>query len=322
MGIFKTWLDGIDGLEYLLEGAKSDIPKRPLGKTGHQVSIFSLGGQGSLETQGGKDNCIEIIQTAFELGINYMDTSPIYGPSEDYYGEAIQDFRKKIFLASKTDIRTYDGSMKLLERSLKRLKTDYLDLWQLHHVDAMKEINQITGEDGALKALIEMKEQGVVKNIGFTGHERPKILMKLMDRHDFDTVLCPVNAADLHMNPPFLETVVPAANKKKMGVIGMKVFSQGFIFNKNGLTTAWAPLTYALSQPVSTLIVGCDSVEQLRENVAIAKAFKKLSPKELKEIVAKTKKYKRRASFFRSVYGGYDSREELSDPIQIIPAVK
>jgi aryl-alcohol dehydrogenase-like predicted oxidoreductase len=295
--------------------SQSDImPKRSLGKTGYKVSIISLGGQGSLETQGDDDNCIDIIRRAYELGINYFDTSPIYGPSEDFYGKALDGIRNDIFLATKTDKRDRDGSLKEIEKSLKRLKTDHVDLWQIHHLDTMEEVNEVTAKDGALQALLEMKEQGVVKYCGFTGHQDPKILIEMNKRHDFDTVLCPVNAADCHMKPPFIDTVVKAANSKNIGVIGMKVFSQGFIFHPKGITTSWEPLAYSLSQPVSTLIVGHDNVAQLEENVAIAKNFSPLNEEKQKEIEEKTKNYIRRASFFRSRYGGYQSRDKLKDP--------
>lgn len=308
-------------LQMLCEDRNVPLPTRPLGSTGQQVTIFGLGGQGSLETQGGEKNCINIIQIAYELGVNYFDTAPIYGPSEDYYGKAIKNFRKNIFLATKTDDRTRDGSLSLLETSLKRLKTDYIDLWQIHHLDRMSEIDQVSAKNGALQALIEMKEEGVVKNIGITGHERPSILQEMMKRHDFDAVLCPVNAADIHMKKPFIKTVLPDAQRRGVGIIGMKVFAQGHIFDEKGLTTTWAPLSYAISQPVSTVIVGCDSPEQLRANVAVAKSFTQLGKEKLREIESMTKGYERRACFFRSEYGGYPSQKKLGKPKHIIPKV-
>jgi aryl-alcohol dehydrogenase-like predicted oxidoreductase len=300
--------------KYLKFSQKIKMPTRKLGKTGHNVSIFSLGGQGSLELQGGEKNCINIIKRAYELGVNYFDTSPIYGPSEDYYGKALKGIRNKIFLATKTDKRDRDGSLKEIEKSLKRLKTDYIDLWQIHHLDKMNEVNEVTKKDGALQALIEMKEQGVVKNIGITGHEDTNILLEVMKRYDFDTVLCPVNACDVNMKKSFIKTVVKEANNKNMGIIGMKVFSQGYIFHPKGITNTWEALNYALSQLINTVIVGCDTVEQLEENVSIAKSFQPLDKKILNDITSKTEKYKRRASFFRSEYGGYKSRDKLSEP--------
>ncbi len=300
--------------KHLKFSQKIKMPTRKLGKTGYDVGVFSLGGQGSLETQGGEKECINIIERAYELGVNYFDTSPVYGPSEDYYGKALKGIRNKIFLATKTDKRDKDSSLKEIDKSLKRLKTDYIDLWQIHHLSKIGEINQVTKKDGALQALIEMKEQGVVKNIGFTGHENPDILLEMMKRYDFDTILCPTNACDLNMKKSFIKTVVKEANKKKMGVIGMKIFSQGYIFHPEGITNTWEALIYALSQPISTIIVGCDSVEQLEGNISIAKSFYQLDKETLDSISNKTKKYKRRANFFRSEYGGYNSKEKLSEP--------
>jgi len=303
----------------LLFEAKNKIPTRKLGKTGFNCTIIGLGGQGSLETQGKEKNCVEIIQRAYELGINYFDTSPIYGPSEDYYGKAISDFRKKIFLATKTDDRTRDGSLKFLEKSLKRLKTDYIDLWQLHHLDRMEEVDEITAKGGALEALIEMQEQGVVKHLGFTGHENPKLLVEMSKRHDFDTVLCALNAADKHIKPSFIEELLPIANRKKLGIIGMKVFAQGYIFDrtKRGIITTWEPIHYSLSLPISTIIVGVDTVSQLEENVIIVKGFSQLSKEQMSEIEEKTKHYARRAAFFRSKFGGYSSRDKLGDKYHV-----
>lgn len=290
------------------------MPTRKLGKTGYDVSIFSLGGQGSLEEHGDKKNSVNIIRRAFDLGINYFDTAPIYGPSEDYYGEALNGIRKRVFLASKTDDRTRDGSLKLLEKSLKRLKTDYLDLWQIHHLEDESEVKEIGQKQGAIQALIEMQEQGVVNFIGLTGHEDPDVLISAMKICDFDTVLVPVNAGDKHTKKSFIKDFLPVANSENMGVIGMKIFAQGFIFDPDGITTTWEPISYALSQDVSTVIVGHDSVAQLEENVALAKSFYQLSNDQQENIEKKTKDYVKRHSFFRKEFGGYKSRRNLDAP--------
>jgi len=296
------------------EHKKGKMPTRKLGKTGVEVGLLSLGGQGSLERQGKEKNCVEIIERAYELGVNYFDTSPIYGPSEDYYGKALTGFRNKIFLASKTDDRTKDGSLRLIEKSLKRLKTDYLDLWQIHHLDKMEEVDQVTAKDGALQALLEMQEQKVIRFLGFTGHEDPKILLEMSKRHRFDTVLCPVNPADTHVKPSFQDVMIPEAKKQKLGIIGMKVFAQGHLLHPEGITTSWEVISFALSQPVSTIIVGCDCVAQLEENVILAKAFRQLTDSELTTIKDKAKKFTKEGAFFRSKFGGYKSQEKLGKP--------
>jgi len=297
---------------------KNDIPTRKLGKTGFDVPIVSLGGQGSLETQGNEKKSIEIIQKAYELGIKYFDTSPIYNNSELHCGKAMKGWRNNIFLTTKTDFRDRDGSLREIEKSLKRLKTDYIDLWQIHHLDTMAEVNQVTGKNGALEALLEMQEQGVVKHLGITSHSHPPLLVEMMKRHDFATALCPVNPGDMSMDPPFIKTVLKEAKKRNVGIIGMKIFAQGFIFHPKAATTAWEPLTYALSQDVSTVVLGIDNIAQLEENIAIAKNFRPMDKKIQKELEEKTKPHTRRACFFRRKYGGYDSKDKLSPPYTII----
>lgn len=287
------------------------LPKRILGKTGYKVSIFSLGGQGSLEKQGNKDNNISIIQRAYELGVNYFDTSPIYGPSEDYYGSALKGIRRNVFLATKTDKRDRDGALRDLDNSLKRLNTDYIDLWQIHHLENEEEVDRVSSKNGALRALVEMQDEGVVRHLGYTGHEDPNVLINMGKRYDFDAALCPINAGDVHMNPSFIKDFLPFAKQKDMGVIGMKVFSQGFAFHPNGITTSWDPLFYSLSQDISNVIVGCDSVSQLEENVALTNSFYNLSKNIMTKIENKTSDYIERINFFRKEFGGYDSREKL-----------
>jgi len=295
---------------YKKANINSKMPKRELGKTSYKVSILSMGGQGALE-DGTKDDSISIIKRAYDLGINYFDTSPIYGDSEKHYGKVLKGIRKNVFLATKTDDRTRDGSLRLLERSLKRLNTDYIDLWQIHHLDDSDDISSICSKKGSLQALIEMKEQKVVKYLGFTGHEIPDVLIKMSKQHLFDTVLCPVNAADKNMNKSFISDVLPVAKDQNMGIIGMKVFSQGYMFHPKGIKTAWELISYALSQDVSTIIVGHNTIEELEENVAIAKSFYQLLNKQQEEIEEKTKDYLKRACFFRKEYGGYNSKKKI-----------
>lgn len=309
----------INELFRLANDIDCEMPKRPLGMTGWDVSLISLGGQGSLETQGNRQNCLSIIERAISLGINYFDTAPIYGPSEDLYGEILPSKREDICLASKTDDRSRDGSLRLLEESLKRLKTDYLDIWQIHHLDNINEVDRVCEDDGALQALIEMKEQGVVKHLGFTGHQYPHVLMEMIDRYEFDTVLCPVNPSDANMNPSFEYTVVPEASSRNMGIIGMKVFSQGYIFHPKGITTTWEALNYATSHPVSTIIVGHDTLEQLEQNVALVKAGRLLSEGDLFDLEERASGYEDRGSFFRGEFGGYDSQNKLKPPYTVDP---
>jgi aryl-alcohol dehydrogenase-like predicted oxidoreductase len=298
------------------------MPKRPLGKTGVEVGLVSMGGQGALEIDEDK---AEMVRRAYDLGVNYFDTSPVYGPSEKIYGEALSDVRNGIFLATKSEQRDRDGALKDIEESLKRLKTDRLDLWQVHHLGSMDELDEVTGKGGAIEAFQEMKGQGVTRFVGVTGHEDPEVLLEAMKRFDFDTVLCPVNPADALMKPSFIDTVVREAQRRKMGVIGMKVFAQGYLFSRDGITTGWQLVNYSLSQPVSTIIVGCDAIEHVEENVSLAKSFYGLDDAQKKDIEDKVKGAEdglKRGCFFRKEHGGYASKEKLKPPMYACHACK
>ena len=168
-GISKAFADFI---------VKEPIPTRVLGKTGIKVTSFGLGGEGALRTYGRMKEAVAVIHKALDLGVTYFDTAPAYSQSQDYYGEAIQGRRKNIFLASKTHDRTKDGSLHLLDDSLKRLRTDHLDLWQFHDLRTIDDLNEIFSKDGTLKAALKAKEQGLIRFIGITGHHDPQILLE------------------------------------------------------------------------------------------------------------------------------------------------
>lgn len=158
----------------------NQMPKRVLGKTGYQVGIFSLGGQATLEQAGTEKESIKIINRALDLGVNYIDTAAAYGQgiSETYIGKVMKDRRNEVFLATKTHNRTYDGSMKLLEKSLKQLQTDKIDLWQLHNVRTDDDLKKIFANDGAIKALEEARRNGIVRYLGITGHYDPWVIKR------------------------------------------------------------------------------------------------------------------------------------------------
>src|ERR1700728_163545 len=158
------------------------MPTRNPGKTGYKVGIFSLGGQAALEKPNNFDVAVPIVERALDLGVNYIDTSSIYrGPdrwSEQYVGKVMPRRRSEAFIATKTKERTRDGSMQMIDKSLKLLQTDHVDLWQLHDVGTMYDVDQIFAKGGAMEALIEMQQQKVVRYLGFTGHYRPESLME------------------------------------------------------------------------------------------------------------------------------------------------
>ena len=214
------------------------MPTRNLGKTGYRVGIFSLGGQAAIERADNAAVAVPIIEKALDLGVNYLDTSSIYGGpqrwSERYVGEVMKKRRNEAFLASKTRERTKAGSLQMLEESLKLLNTDHLDLWQLHDIGSDNEVQQIFAKGGAMEALLEAKDQKMVRFLGITGHFRPEPLIDCIHRYPFDTILMAVNAADPH-HYSFGEQLLPLAVEKQMGIIGMKVPARGRILS------SWTP---------------------------------------------------------------------------------
>jgi hypothetical protein len=275
------------------------LPTRPLGRTGHHPFIFSLGGQASIEQPDKHDVSIAIINRAIDLGVNYIDTAAAYGRPRDpsklrwemdgisqtFVGEVMATRRKEVFLASKTDDRTRDGSLRLLEQSLRLLHTDHLDLWQIHNVQTEASLEQIFGKDGVIEAMVSAREQKMVRFLGITGHFDPAVLSKAIDMFPFDTILMALNAADAHYLP-FRDELLPKANRKNMGVIGMKIPARDRLFKDGAVNTMKDAMSYTLSLPVSTIIVGCKTVEQLEENVAIAKSFTPLPASEMARIEA------------------------------------
>jgi predicted aldo/keto reductase-like oxidoreductase len=277
------------------------IPTRALGKTGHNGTLFSLGGEGILRTYGQDAAAAKVITRALDQGVNYCDTAPAYAGSLDYYGATLGERRKNIFLASKTHERSRDGSLRLLDASLKRARTDHLDLWQLHDLRSMQDLDAIFGKGGALEALLQAKKEGRVKHLGITGHHDPAILLEAMKRFDFDTVLVALNAADIH-RLSFIKTVLAEAARKGMGVIGMKVCSQGALLGEDGLKMEEA-VGYVLSLPgVSHVIIGCKSPEEVDDNARIAREFKPFSAEKMKELEARTKPGAEMYSYFKRPY--------------------
>ncbi len=282
------------------------MPERPLGRTGHQVRLFSLGGQATIEQPGTRDQSLAIINRAIDLGVNYIDTAARYGRgiSQTYIGEVMATRRHEVFLATKTHDRSRDGSLRLLEESLRLLQTDHLDLWQLHNVRTTEDLDRIFGSDGAIEALQQAREEKVVRFLGITGHYDPAVLMEGLNRFEFDTILMALNPADPH-HLPFVDQLLPLANRKQMGVIGMKIPARGRLFREGGITSMKDAMTYVLTLPVSTVIVGCDTVQQLEENVSIATDFRPLSRDHMARLEKLTAHYAKEAAFFKKGAAGF-----------------
>jgi aryl-alcohol dehydrogenase-like predicted oxidoreductase len=255
-----------------------DLSKRRLGKTGLEVTVMGLGGEGVLRTFGREKAAYDLINTAIDLGVNYFESARAYSGSEAYYGEALKERRSEIILNSKSHARDRQGALAHLRETLSNMKTDYLDLWQVHDVRTEEDMEAIFGPDGAMEAFVEAKEKGFVRFIGVTGHHDPAVLRKCLEIFDFDTVLIPVNPAE-PCYKCFVDEVVPTASARDVGIVGMKVFLRGRLDAPKRLL-----LSYALTQPISTAVVGCDTVAQLKENVEAAATIQMLKPKELKRL--------------------------------------
>jgi aryl-alcohol dehydrogenase-like predicted oxidoreductase len=287
-------------------GADPPMPERPLGKTGHNVRLFSLGGQATIEKEGTLEQSVAIINRAIDLGVNYIDTAAAYGRgiSQKYIGEVMKTRRKEVFLATKTHNRTRDGSLELLEESLKSLQTDHLDLWQLHNVRTDEQLETIFGKDGAIEALEKARNEKTVRFLGITGHFNPDVLIRALKRYDFDTILLALNPSDNHFLS-FQKELLPLANEKNMGIIGMKIPARSRLFRAGGITAMKDAMSYVLTLPVSTVIVGCDDVKQLEENISIAANFKPLPKEEMARLEGLTASYAKEASFFKEGGAGF-----------------
>ena len=275
-----------------------EIPKRKLGKTGAAVTILGLGGEGVLRTQGYEKQAYALINRAIDLGINYFESARAYADSEIYYGLALQERRKEIFLNSKSHARDKKGALQHLHETLRNMKTDYLDLWQIHDVRTEEDMQEIFGSQGALAAFVEAREKGLVRFIGITGHHDPEILKQCMEKFNFDTVLLPINPAEPHYQS-FIETVLPLARKKNMGIIAMKVYWRGFATKIPRVSSLEPFLRFALSHPISTAVIGCDNIEQLEENVRFASSFKPMTVKEKEALVTSVAPYARRLMYYK-----------------------
>ncbi len=274
-----------------------DIPKRRLGKTGTDVTILGLGGEGVLRTYGYEKDAYRLINTALDLGITYCESARAYSGSETYYGLALKERRGEIFLASKSRARDKKGALGHLHETLRNMKTDYLDLWQVHDVRTAEEVEEIFGKRGALEAFLDAKESGLVRFIGVTGHHDPLIIRRCIEMFDFDTVLLPENPAEPHYRS-FIDEVIPLAVERNIGIVGMKVFFRG-------AAAQIAPgslelfYRYALSHPVTTAVIGCDTVEQLKENAGFASSFAPLTEDEKDMLTRKLSPIARQLMYYK-----------------------
>jgi predicted aldo/keto reductase-like oxidoreductase len=288
-----------------LSGAAAEVPaavvrsvegigRRKLGRADAEVSIIGVGGYhlglGGVSEQ----DAIQIVRTALDRGINFLDNCWDYngGASEERMGKALEGgYRQKAFLMTKIDGRTGPAARQQLEESLRRLKTDHLDLIQIHEVIRMTDPEQAFQPGNVMDVLQQARKEGKVRFIGFTGHKSPDIHLHMIataDQHHFtfDSVQMPVNALDEHFNS-FGQLVIPEARKRGMAIIGMKPLANGAILRTNTVTAPEA-LHYAMSVPVTVTITGCQSMANLEQALGVAKDFAPLSVQQKLAILEKT----------------------------------
>ena len=255
-----------------------DIPKRTFGKTGEKLTIIGqAGGRFPMITF---DEAKAITQRAYDLGINYFDTARIYwdGRSEEVYGAVLPPFRKNIFLTTKSPERTAEGARKHLALSLKALKTDHVDLWQIHQVSTMDEVEQIFAPGGAIEAFEAAKKAGQCRFIGFTGHHDPAVHQAMLKHYSgYDSILMPLNPADPNYLS-FEKDVLPIAVERGMGIQGMKSTANSKLLHTIPVRDC---ISYALSLPIHCLALGCTTLGQIEDDVRIAQQFAPLTAEKM-----------------------------------------
>jgi uncharacterized protein len=269
------------------------LPKRRLGKTGEMISCIGFGSGTRFCSIQDEDAARALLERAFNLGINYFDTAgsytrrPLERLSEKRLGEFSKKRRKDIFLATKIDPRDRDGALRSVETSLKFLHTDYIDLIQVHSLSNLNDLERMSGPDGVIAAIQELKDQKAARFIGITGHNDGAAMTEALRRHDFDTVLMSLNAAQsanpvaqrkMEPIPAFEQFALPVALQKNMGILSMKVMGQGMLVgNGAGRASSSELLQFNLSQPVASVVIGCEQIARLEENVQAAMYFTPMS---------------------------------------------
>lgn len=264
-----------------------EIPKRPLGKTGVQVSAIGLGGY-HLGSANSFQDANNIVAQAIDNGINFFDNAWEYhgGKSEEWLGRALAGKRDKVVLMTKvcTHGRDKHVAMQQLEQSLTRLRTDHLDVWQIHEVIYDNDPDLIFAPNGAIEALTQAKQQGKVRFVGFTGHKDPQIHLKMLaHNYPFDTVQMPLNCLDATFRS-FETQVLPELNRRGIAPLGMKSMTGSGEVVAHGACTPEQALRYAMSLPVATTISGMESIDVLHQNLGVARNFQPMTTAEMKAL--------------------------------------
>ena len=247
---------------------------RPFGSTGEHFPILSFGAQRIVDEHNcNEEQALAILNTAIDRGIRYFDTAWIYsyGQSEERVGKVAKHRRQEMWVATKAWDRTRDGALRQLEESLTRLQTDYVDEWRLHNVWSREELDKCFASGGAIHAMTQAREQGLVRYVSISGHTDPQVQIEALERFPFDSVLIAASVLD-HFIYSFAEEFLPVANAKGVATIAMKVFGLGILDHVYDRA-----LRYTLGLPVSTTIVGCSTMEELEKDLDIAQNFVPLS---------------------------------------------
>lgn len=267
-----------------------EIPKRTFGKTGVDLTVIGLAG-GRFPIIGNDEEAIALTRRAVELGINYFDTAHGYwdGHSEEIFGEVLPECRDQVFLTTKSADRTRKGAEDELNLSLKRLKTDHVDLWQVHAITSEEDAEKVFAPGGAIEAFEAAKKAGKCRFIGFTGHSNPAAHLAMLRAFDrWDTILMPLHVADPHYLS-FEEQVLPLAIEQGLGIQGMKNFGNAKLLQSFSVKEC---LSYVLSLPIHCTAVGCTTLGQLEDNVRIVQSLEPLGDEQMTALRSRAKPLK------------------------------
>ena len=314
MALSRREFLGVAGLSPLAVralGATAALPHRPFGKTGIEVPILAFGAGSRFVAYETDEEALAVLNRAIDLGMTYIDTAHSYGDgkSEERIGQVMPTRRKEVLLQTKLGARTADDARRQIELSLKRLRTDHLDVLHIHALESSEDLAAIEAKGGVLEAVMEARDQKVTRCAGITGHADPVAMKAALEHHDFDCVQMALNLARARMSwddggkavatplgdGSFEALALPVANKKGMGVIAMKIFGQEHLL---GHATTKELIYYALSLPVSLATLGMPKPEMLEENVALGRAFQALPESEMQRL-RKVVPEPRKAAFAR-----------------------
>ena len=288
------------------------VPKRKFGRHAEMVSSLALGGA-TLTRSSSVEEATRIAHAAIDMGVTFFDNAWEYaqGRAEEWMGAALQGKRDQVFLMTKVCTHnkgqeTKEKAMSMLEDSLRRLKTDHLDLWQMHQILTDADADSIFIPGGVLEAIEQARKHGKIRYCGFTGHANPKVHLRVLARHyPFDSVQMPLSAFDARADG-FQKLVLPEAQKQGLAPLAMKTLAGNAKPIKDGLVTSEEALRYALSLPVASVISGIDSMEWLQKNAKAAASFKPLTPEEMASLEQRCSPKKEYEYYRRWAY--YDGR--------------